>query len=171
MFSDCSIFFYKWDSKPLWKHVFITKYISNLIFIIPLVFHVFIKKNCFYQVIIKSQMARFHLYRQWFYKCYNFKSYKYLNMMLKFKTQNRQKIYQTQKDKKYFPIIIGKKCRLRYTCTENNNDHTQIMCKMQFCSSFKGCVTTFLLVCFLSLNESTCGTRNFFISLFSFLRK
>ena len=65
-------------------------------------------------------------------------------MMSKFKTQNRQKTYQTQKDKKYFPIIIGKKCRLRYTCTENNNDHTQIMCKMQFCSSFKGCVTYIL---------------------------
>ena len=68
------------ETQNLSESVLLTNMCQNRIFIILLVFHVFIKKNCFYKVRTKSQMARLHLYRQWFYKCYSSKSYNYLNM-------------------------------------------------------------------------------------------
>ena len=53
---------------------------------IPLIFYVFTKNNYFYIVRTKLQMTRWHLYKH----KYNFKS----------KSQNRQKIHQTQADEK-----------------------------------------------------------------------
>lgn len=40
------------------------------IFMIPLIFHIFTKRNCFIKAITKSHIIRWYW---WFYKCYNSK--------------------------------------------------------------------------------------------------
>ena len=54
------------------------------------------------------------------------------------KIRTDRKHIKHRKTKNYFPKITGRKCRLRQTRTEKNNDHTRIMHKIQFPSYFKG---------------------------------
>ena len=91
------------ETQNLYDSIFLRNMCQNRTFIIPLNFHVFIKKSCFYKVRIKSQMARLHLYRQWFYKCYNSKSYNYINMTSNSKSEQIENISNTERRKTVFP--------------------------------------------------------------------
>ena len=56
---------------------------------------------------------------------------------IEFKTQNRAKIQKTHKEEKLVFERTRRKCRLLQTRIRQNNDHTRIICKIQFRSYFK----------------------------------
>ena len=102
-FSDCYTFFVtnflKRNSELFLQHAFIYKHFQIRIFAIPLIIYVFTKRNCFYKVRTKSQMARWHLYKQWFYNCYNSKSYNFINMTENSNLRTNRKLIQHTKSK------------------------------------------------------------------------
>ena len=52
--------------------------------------------------------------------------------------RNKNKKQKHKRRKPSFTKRIGRKCRLIQTRTEQNNDHTRMMHKIQFRSSFFG---------------------------------
>ena len=63
--------------------------------------------------------------------------YRTEKLKTKEKTIQIHKNQNTEKRKPSFAKRLGRKCRLILTLTEQNNDHTCITHKIQFCSSFK----------------------------------
>ena len=75
-----------------------------------------------------QQNHRWHLYKQWLYKCCNS-----INMRSNSKLMTDRKHIKHRIDRKtksFFPIIIGRKWRLGQNCIEKNNDYTRVMCKI-----------------------------------------
>ena len=64
---------------------------------------------------------------------------KYRTQKIKSKNQRyrNMKNQNTERRKPGITNRIGRECRIIYTRTEQNNDHTRIMHKIQFRSSFK----------------------------------
>ena len=52
------------------------------------------------------------------------------------KLRTDRKHIKQRKKKNYFPKIIVENANSDKPVLKKNNDHTRIMCKMQFCSSF-----------------------------------
>ena len=59
------------------------------------------------------------------------------NVKIKYQKYRSTKNQNTKRRKPSFTRRIGRKCRLTWTRGEQNNDHTRIMHKIQFRSSFK----------------------------------